>query len=101
MMGGLEKFLHDEPMKTPLLYLSLYFKAHRSAYHDLLQRVRTEGAWEAWLHFFLTGIAETTEQAARAAERILRLFEKHREQIETLGRPPRRCECITHSRSQP
>jgi Fic family protein len=74
-------------LAEPLLYLSLYFKAHRAAYYDLLQRVRTEGAWEAWLHFFLTGVAETTEQATRTAQRIIRLFETDRTQIEELGRP--------------
>jgi len=39
----------------PLLYPSLYLKANRSQYYDLLQRVRTEGAWEDWLAFFLEG----------------------------------------------
>jgi Fic family protein len=39
-------------LKEPLLYLSLYFKTHRSRYYDLLQRVRTDGAWEEWLQFF-------------------------------------------------
>src|SRR5438132_9726699 len=36
-------------LKEPLLYLSLYFKRHRSRYYDLLQRVRSEGGWEEWL----------------------------------------------------
>ena len=39
-------------LREPLLYLSLYFKAHRQRYYDLLQRVRTEGVWEEWLSFF-------------------------------------------------
>ena len=129
LMSELEKFLHNDPVKTPLLikaalahvqfetihpfldgngrigrllitlllcaegalaepllYLSLYFKAHRAAYYDLLQRVRTEGAWEAWLHFFLSGVAETTEQATRTAQRIIRLFEADRAHVEDLGR---------------
>lgn len=28
-------------IREPILYLSLYFKTHRSAYYDLLDRVRT------------------------------------------------------------
>jgi len=40
-------------LKEPLLYLSLYFKKHRNQYYELLQRIRTEGAWEEWLEFFL------------------------------------------------
>ncbi len=39
-------------LREPLLYLSLYFKAHRDRYYDLLQRVRTDGVWEEWLSFF-------------------------------------------------
>ena len=129
LMGQLERFLHDDPVKTPLLikaalthvqfetihpfldgngrtgrlliplllcaekaltepllYLSLYFKTHRAAYYSLLQRVRTEGAWEAWLHFFLDGVAQTTEQATRTAQRILALFEANRKRVDKLGR---------------
>ena len=41
-------------IREPILYLSLYFKKHRTAYYELLDRVRTNGDWEAWLDFFLT-----------------------------------------------
>jgi Fic family protein len=74
-------------IREPILYLSLYFKTHRSAYYDLLDRVRTKGDWEAWLDFFLTGVRETADQAAAAARRIVALFDQHRRQIEALGRP--------------
>lgn len=128
-MGLLEKFLHNDPVKTPLLikaalahvqfetihpfldgngrvgrllitlllcaegalaqpmlYLSLHFKKHRDEYYDLLQRVRTKGAWEDWLDFFLLGVIDTTDQAVRAAQRILLLFRDDRAHIEKLGR---------------
>jgi Fic family protein len=71
----------------PILYLSLYFKTHRTTYYDLLDRVRVKGDWEVWLDFFLTGVKETADQAASAARRIVALFEEHQRQIETLGRP--------------
>lgn len=74
-------------IREPILYLSLYFKTHRAAYYDLLDRVRTKGDWEAWFDFFLTGVRETADQAAGAARRIVALFDEHRRQIETLGRP--------------
>jgi Fic family protein len=128
-MGLLEKFLHNDPVKTPLLikaalahvqfetihpfldgngrvgrllitlllcaegalaqpmlYLSLYFKKHRDEYYDLLQRVRTKGAWDDWLDFFLLGVIDTADQAVRAAQRILELFRDDRAHIEKLGR---------------
>lgn len=73
-------------IKQPILYLSLFFKTHRQTYYDLLQQVRERGDWESWLEFFLTGVAETADQAAEAARQILGLFEKDRAKIETLGR---------------
>jgi Fic family protein len=57
-------------LKQPLLYLSLYFKAHRSQYYDHLQRVRTEGAWEEWLQFFLEGTATIAQEASETAMRV-------------------------------
>ena len=128
-MGSLEKFLHDVPVKTPLLikaalahvqfetihpfldgngrigrllitlllcaeqalaqpllYLSLYFKTNRDTYYELLQRVRTKGAWEAWIDFFMRGVIETADQAVRTAHRILELFRRDRTRLEKLGR---------------
>lgn len=73
-------------LTEPLLYLSLYFKTHRQHYYDLLQRVRTAGAWEEWLAFFLEGVDETARQAADAATRILALFRDHRSRIAGIGR---------------
>jgi Fic family protein len=80
--------LHAEgALKEPVLYLSLYLKTHRQTYYDLLQRVRTNGDWEAWLAFFLEGVEETSLQAADTAKAILGLFEADRKAIEALGRP--------------
>ena len=128
-LSDLEKFLHDDPVKTPTLikaalshvqfetihpfldgngrvgrllitlllcsenaiseptlYLSLYFKRHREIYYELLQKVRTEGAWEEWLLFFLEGVEETAEEAVSTATQILEIFAEDRTRIETLGR---------------
>jgi Fic family protein len=74
-------------LRDPILYLSLYFKANRSAYYELLDRVRSRGDWEAWLDFFLIGVRDTADQAASAARRIVALFGEHQKKIEALGRP--------------
>ncbi|WP_151612480.1 Fic family protein [Sinorhizobium alkalisoli] len=68
-------------LRQPLLYLSLYFKTRRADYYRLLQEVREYGTWEAWLEFFLEGVAETADQAFETANRIARLFEDDRERI--------------------
>ncbi len=73
-------------LREPLLYLSLYFKTNRDRYYDLLQRVRTDGAWEEWLAFFLEGTEITARSAADAAKQILTLFAKDRDRIQTIGR---------------
>ena len=68
-------------LHAPLLYLSLFLKTHRDDYYRLLQAVREQGAWEAWLDFFLEGVEETAKQAIDAATRIVELFRKDRERI--------------------
>ena len=73
-------------LREPILYLSLFLKSRRDDYYRLLQEVRQVGAWETWMEFFLTGVAETAEQAVETAYRLMTLFERHRQQIGTLGR---------------
>lgn len=65
-------------LHKPVLYLSHYFKRHRQRYYELLQATRDEGDWEAWLEFFLQGVAEVSRQAAETARHILALREDHR-----------------------
>ena len=72
-------------LKEPLLYLSLYLKAHRNTYYELLTKVRQEGDWEAWIEFFLTGVRDTSDQAVKTAREILTLFEGDRARIHGLG----------------
>lgn len=123
-MGSLEKFIHNDPVKTgtlikaalahvqfetihpfldgngrlgrllialilsaegmlrqPMLYLSLYFKQHRSDYYAHLQHIRETGDWEAWLSFFLRGVKETADDAALTARRLWIIFREDREKL--------------------
>ena len=73
-------------LREPVLYLSLYFKSRRSDYYRLLQEVREGGRWETWMEFYLTGIAETAEQATVTAREVTALVEKDQARIGTLGR---------------
>jgi Fic family protein len=66
----------DDVLKSPLLYLSLYFKTHRNEYYNHLQSVRETGDWEAWIEFFLQGVIETASQATQAAHDIVTLFKE-------------------------
>ncbi len=67
---------HGGVLKRPLLYLSLFFKQHRDEYYRLLDLVRLEGDWEAWLDFFLEGVEQTAKNAVQTAQRLVRLFKE-------------------------
>lgn len=73
-------------LSEPLLYLSLYLKQRRSDYYALLDSVRRDGDWEAWLTFFLEGVRVTAAGAVETAQRLAGIFRDHRAAIETKGR---------------
>jgi Fic family protein len=73
---------HDRLLSQPLLYLSLYFKQHRAEYYRLLELVRAEGDWEAWLDFFLEGVEQTATNAVQTAKRLLGLFQQDERSIQ-------------------
>ena len=73
-------------LREPLLYLSLYFKQHRSTYYELLNRVRADGDWEAWTSFFLEGVRRVADEAIATAHRLAELFAQDRERLTSTGR---------------
>ena len=73
-------------LQEPLLYLSVFFKQHRETYYSLLQQVRINGNWEAWLLFFADAIAATANQAVRTAQALTQLREKDKLRLAELGR---------------
>ncbi|MEX1081182.1 MAG: Fic family protein [Halofilum sp. (in: g-proteobacteria)] len=77
---------HNGVLRQPLLYLSLYFKQHRTEYYRLLDVTRQEGDWEAWLDFFLDGVLTTANAAVDTAHRLQDLFQQDAASIQQLGR---------------
>jgi len=77
---------HGGVLSKPLLYLSLYFKQHRSEYYRLLDLVRTEGDWEAWLDFFLEGVEDTASNAVRTAQSLVHMFKEDETRVQAAGR---------------
>jgi Fic family protein len=75
-----------EVLHQPLLYLSLYFKTHRTRYYELLDVVRRTGDWEAWLSFFADAVIATAEQAADSIRRVHALLEEDRARLASFGR---------------
>lgn len=73
----------EEGLREPLLYLSLYLKQNRSAYYDALQQIRVDGDWEQWLKFFLRGVAQVAQQGVETMRKLLDLFARDRDRIQT------------------
>jgi Fic family protein len=73
-------------LREPMLYLSLFFKTHRQTYYDLLNRVRLEGDWEAWLDYFAEAVTVTAGQAVDTVQRLEAMARRDRERIQALGR---------------
>jgi Fic family protein len=68
-------------LPEPLLYLSSYIEARRQDYYNLLQRVRTHGDWNSWLHYFLQGVTETARAAAQQARDLMDIREDLRRRL--------------------
>jgi Fic family protein len=77
---------HAGLLREPLLYLSLYLKQNRATYYELLDRVRRDGDWEAWLAFFLDGVRATAAGAVSTAQELAGVFLADRSRIEPQGR---------------
>jgi Fic family protein len=73
-------------LSSPLLYLSLYLKQHRSDYYRLLDSVRVEGDWESWLDFFLQGVEQTATNAVHTAQRLATMFKEDADRVQSAVR---------------
>lgn len=65
-------------LKSPLLYLSLYFKKRKQEYYDLLNQVRFNSSWENWNQFFLEGIIEVAEDVVNTAKELNQIVNEDR-----------------------
>ena len=79
--------LHDAgALQQPLLYLSLYFKTHRTEYYRQLNDVRLTGDWESWLAFFLEGVEQTATGAVDTCRRLDALLAADGARLKGAGR---------------
>ena len=68
-------------LSQPLLYLSAYFEAQRQEYYRLLLAVSQRGEWTAWIHFFLIGVAEQSQDSITRTETLLELWTSYRTRL--------------------
>ena len=66
----------------PLLYLSAYLEANRQNYYDRLLAVSREGAWQAWLLFFLRGVSLQARDVVARSRKLQDLREQYRAQFQ-------------------
>ena len=70
-------------LNLPILYLSRYINQNKADYYRLLQKVRTENAWEEWVLYILDGVEQTSLQTIKVIEGIKNLMLKHKERMRT------------------
>jgi Fic family protein len=93
--------VHRGMLREPLLYLSHYFKLHRTEYYDRLMAVRLRGDWEGWIRFFLDGVLHTAREATETAERLFELRETHRSAIIDGNLGPNGLKLLSHLFQRP
>jgi len=69
-------------LEYPILYLSDFFERYRNEYYDLLLGVSQNGNWDAWLKYFIRGVAEQSKVAEETGYKILDLQKKYRQQLQ-------------------
>lgn len=69
-------------LDKPLLYISYYFKAHRTEYYARLMDIRLRGDWESWIKFFLRAVFESAEMGVQGATEIHRLMSTDRARVQ-------------------
>ncbi|MCK4644804.1 MAG: Fic family protein [Candidatus Aminicenantes bacterium] len=69
-------------LKYPILYLSDFFERYQNEYYDLLLGVSQNGNWDAWLKYFIRGVAEQSKVAEETGHKILDLQKKYRQQLQ-------------------
>ncbi len=65
--------VEGELLSEPILYPSYFFKKHHLEYYQHIDRVRTDGNFEAWITFYLTAILDSCIDAYRRAKDIEKL----------------------------
>jgi Fic family protein len=69
-------------LEYPILYLSDFFERYRQEYYDLLLGVSQKGNWDAWLKYFIRGVAEQSKAAEETGHKILDLQKDYRQQLQ-------------------
>jgi Fic family protein len=68
-------------LNLPILYLSRYINQNKGDYYRLLQKVRTQNAWEEWMLYVLDGVEQTSLQTIKLIDGIKAIMQKHKHKL--------------------
>ena len=72
-------------LEYPILYLSDFFERYRNEYYNLLLGVSQDGNWDAWLKYFIRGVAVQSKIAEETGYKILELQKKYQQQLQKIS----------------
>lgn len=73
--------IKNDLLSLPVLYLSRYIIRHKADYYRLLQQVRLDGQWEAWILYMLQAVIETSKSTLQVITEIGKAMEHYKEVI--------------------
>ena len=73
-------------LATPMFYLSEYLESHRDLYYARLRGISQDGAWTAWVEFFLDAIIAQASSNTTKVREILDLYERMKKKVTDLTR---------------
>lgn len=88
-------------LDKPLLYISYYFKAHRTEYYARLMDIRLRGDWESWIKFFLRAVHESAEMGTQSATEIYKLMKADRSRVQAENVSPATLQVYDHFCREP
>lgn len=76
-------FLYEKKiLSRPIFYLSAYLERNRATYVELLRQLALDAtAWNRWINFFLTAVAEEAAANASKARAIMALYERLKREV--------------------
>ncbi len=69
------------PLSSPLVYISGFLEKNRELYYDLLWSVSSDGAWTAWIKFFLVAIAAQAQDTLARVQKLDDLRHRYHEKV--------------------
>ncbi|WP_302480226.1 Fic family protein [Sphingomonas bacterium] len=78
--------IERDVLPQPLLYMSPWLERHKDEYIDLMFQVSRDGAWQAWLSFFLRGVIASAHGTIKVVEALQDLQQKYRQMFQTARR---------------